>query len=118
MTGSERPFLWRYLQEAEVEQPALGQDLEKGCTLVHAARDEFSFGFGIGPTPGTTADSVRPSGGRSQRGVVYEVVEIDVLATEGMQGVAWDGFGLAVDALGVVKPGVQSAVHQTGLGLG
>ena len=50
--------------------------------------------------------------------VVDKVVQVDVLALEGVVGVALDGLGLAVDALGVVETGPLGRVEDARVVLG
>lgn len=110
-------------QEAKVLHSSLGQDLDEGCTIVQAAGNELTLGLRIDPTPRRRAGekvtvrvAVIPAIGRSEGGVVDEVVQINILAAEGVQRVSWDGLGDAIDTLGVVEARPSGAVHKAGIG--
>jgi hypothetical protein len=107
-----------------VDEATLGENFEEGRSIVHARGDELTVGLGIRPAPGRATRQEHaitllvPTVGRSQCRVVDEVVQVDVLALERVQGVARDGRDNTVDALGVVQARVDRRVEETGVGLG
>jgi len=105
-------------EEADDLDAALGQDLDERGAVVLAVGDELTAGVGVDPAPAARSGTELGIGtGRAELGVVHEVIQVDVLALEGVQRVALDGLGLAVDTLGVVKTGPLGGVEQAGLGL-
>jgi hypothetical protein len=85
-------------QEAEDLDAALGQNLDERGAVVLAVGDELTARLGVDPTPGARASAELGVGaGGAELGVVDEVVEVDVLALEGVKRVALDGLGNAVD---------------------
>ncbi|KAI9155668.1 aldehyde dehydrogenase [Paramyrothecium foliicola] len=84
-------------QTAEIAHLAVLADLHESCALILANCNEFAAVGGVG----------------------QEVVEVDVVATEGVVAVARDGLDPAIDTLGEAELWVQVRVEQsklTGLG--